>query len=88
MPLVSQCGVQIGRIRRAGLGRVRSAALADGRTPEQVARDVEILRAVANGSIASAAKRLRISTKSVTAVLARYEKIANGILDGDAGKGE
>lgn len=88
MPVVSQCGVRIGRIRKAGLRWCIAAAREAGRKPETIARDIQILRAVANGSIATAAQRLVTSTKSVTNVLERYEKIANGILEGNAGKGE
>lgn len=84
MPYPSQCGVIITRIQRAGMGRCMVAAMKAGRTQEQVERDVRILGAVANGSIASAAQRLQLSTKTVWAVLKRYEKIANAILGGDA----
>lgn len=84
MPYPSQCGVIITRIQKAGIGRCIAIAREAGRKPETISRDAQILRAVANGSIASAAQRLQLSTKTVWAVLKRYERIANGILGGDA----
>lgn len=80
MPYPSQCGVIITRINRAGIGRCLAAGKAAGRTPDTVARDSLILRAVANGSIASAAQRLRLSTKTVSDTLKRYDQIAQDIL--------
>ena len=82
MSVVGKDGVQIGRIRRAGLGNVKAAALGAGQDPARVARDIGILRAVANGTPASAAERCRVSHKSVWRVLRRYEGYALEILNG------
>jgi hypothetical protein len=82
MSIVGKDGVQIGRIRRAGLGKVKAAALAAGRKPETVDRDLAILRAVANGTPATAAERCRVPHKSVWRVLRRYEGFALEILNG------
>lgn len=83
MPIVGRDGIQIDRIRRAGLGRVRAAALRDGLDPERVTRDFAILRAVANGGISTAAAKCRISRETVLHALRRYEKYAQQILDND-----
>lgn len=80
MSVVGKDGVQIGRIRRAGLGNVKAAALAAGQDPARVARDIGILRAVANGTPASAAARYRVTPKTVWRVLQKYEGFANAIL--------
>ena len=80
MSIVGKDGIQIGRIRRAGLGNVKAAALAAGQDPARVARDIGILRAVANGTPATAAERCRVTPKTVWCVLRKYEGFANAIL--------
>ena len=80
MSIVGKDGVQIGRIRRAGLGKVKAAALAAGQKPEQVARDIGILRAVANGTPATAAERCRVTRCVVWKTLRKYGGFALEIL--------
>lgn len=81
MPIERSDPVIINRIRRAGLGKVRLRAQADGRTPERVARDVGILRDVANGSIPQAAAKAKCSRRHVEDVLTKYGAYALEILE-------
>lgn len=83
MSIVGKEGVQIGRIRRAGLSRVREAAKRRGLSPERINQDMEILRAVANGSVATAAEKCRVTKSAVRYRLKLYEEIAGAILDND-----
>lgn len=71
----------IRRIQRAGLGKVRAAAMQQGTRPEQWAEDVKILRAVANSSPASAAQKCGIGRGAVWYRLTKYARIAETILD-------
>ena len=87
MPVIGKDAVQIGRIRRAGLGRVREAALRDGLKPERVQRDFAVLKAVANGGTAAAADKFRVTRKPVWYALKKYEGYANTILDNDKRRG-
>lgn len=87
MPMLGKDAIQINRIRRAGLGRVRGAALRDGLTPERVQRDFGILRAVANGGSAAAVHKLGVTRKAVWYALRKYEGYANRILDNDKRRG-
>lgn len=80
MPYLGKDAIQINRIRMAGLGKVRAAALQDGLTEERVARDVAILRAVANGNPSSAAAKCCVAKKTIWRVLRRYENYANQIM--------
>ena len=83
MSIVGKEGVQIGRIRRAGLSRVREAAKRKGRSAEQISQDMDILRAVASGSVATAAEKCRVTKSAVRYRLKLYEAIAGAILDND-----
>lgn len=87
MPVMGKEGVQIYRIRCAGLNRVRNTALRDGLKPERVKRDFDILRAVANGGVPSAAEKFRITRKTVWYALKKYEGYAITILDNDNRRG-
>ena len=71
----------IRRIQRAGLGKVRAAALRNGVRPEQWDEDVRVLRAVANSSPASAAQKCGIGRGAVWYRLTKYARIAESILD-------
>ena len=83
MSLVGREGVQIGRIRRAGLSRVRDAAYKAGVSPERWTQDREILKAVASSSVATAAEKCVVTRSAVRYALKKYEKIALAILDAD-----
>ena len=74
-------GLLIRRIQRAGLGKVRAAALRQGTRPEQWHEDVKVLRAVANSSPASAAQKCGIGRGAVWYRLTKYARIAESILD-------
>ena len=87
MSLVGKEGVQIGRIRRAGLSRVRAEAARKGLTPERISRDMAILRAVANGSIATAAEKCGVTQSAVRYALKLYEGFSKEIHAGDQRRG-
>lgn len=82
MSVLGDDGVLIWRIRRAGLGKVKAAALAAGRKPEMVDRDLAILRAAANGTPATAAERCRVTRCVVWKTLRKYGGFALEILNG------
>ena len=82
MSVLGDDGVLIWRIRRAGLGKVKAAALAAGRKPGMVDRDLAILRAVANGTPATAAERCRVTRCVVWKTLRKYGGYALKILNG------
>lgn len=69
-------------IRNAGLGRVRKEATRQGiATVEQ---DIQTLKWIAAGSTTQAADKLGTDVANVCRTLAKYEKIAKGILERDA----
>ena len=73
--------IAINRIRRAGLVNVRNAALASGLLPQRVARDIAILKAVANSSRTQAAEKLQVSRSCVDYAIKKYEGFALKILE-------
>lgn len=81
MSVLGDDGVLIWRIRRAGLSKVKAAALAAGRKPKMVDRDLAILRAAANGTPATAAERCRMTRCVVWKTLRKYGGYALEILN-------
>lgn len=67
-------------IRNAGLQKVRKAAAACGR--QDVGRDMQVLRDVANGSTPQAAAKNNMSESTVRHIVKRYAQIAEEILSG------
>ena len=82
MPIDRSDPLIINRILLAGLGKVKARALEDGVKPEKLARDVQILKAVAVGSINQASHRCRCHRRTVEKILRKYEGYALEIIGG------
>lgn len=79
-----QTAAKLRRIRTAGLSRLREIAQEKGYPWE---RDRKVLKDIANGSMEQAAEKSRLSYSSVQHILRRYDRLAQGIIEGGGGRG-